>query len=71
MNFISKGRGVRDDYGQMAVYGGVDIDIKALSEAEWFWTKLGAIFLMFIEIPLSAAMDTVTLPITIPVTLSR
>jgi uncharacterized protein YceK len=65
------GHGYREDYGQMEIYGGVSIDAQALSEAKWPWEKLWGILVLTIEFPLSLVMDTVTLPVTIPVSLSR
>jgi uncharacterized protein YceK len=49
----------------------VSIDAQALSEAKWPWEKLWGILVLTIEFPLSLVMDTVTLPVTIPVSLSR
>jgi len=72
LNFwSSNGHGYREDYGQMEIYGGVSIDAQALSEAQWPWQKLWGILVLTIEFPLSLVMDTVTLPVTIPVSLSR
>jgi uncharacterized protein YceK len=72
LNFWSSdGHGYREDYGQMGIYGGVVIDAQALSEAPWPWEKLWALLVLTVEFPLSLVMDTATLPVTIPVTLSR
>jgi len=60
-----------EEIGQMRIYGGVRMDGKALSEQPWPWGKLLAILILTAEFPLSLVMDTVTLPVTIPVTLSR
>jgi uncharacterized protein YceK len=57
--------------GKMRIYGGVRMDGEALSEAPWVWQKLLTILVLTVEFPLSLVMDTVTLPVTIPVTLSR
>jgi uncharacterized protein YceK len=60
-----------EEIGQMRVYGGVRMDGRAFSEASWPWQKLLAILILTVEFPLSLVMDTITLPVTIPVTLSR
>jgi uncharacterized protein YceK len=70
-NLVPRGKGMRDDFGLVRVYGGLRIDGAVLSEAEWIWMKLWAILVMMVEMPLSFVLDTVTLPVTIPVTLSR
>ena len=57
--------------GRMRIYGGVRMDGQALSEAPWLWRKLLTLLVLTVEFPLSLVMDTVTLPVTIPVTLSR
>jgi hypothetical protein len=72
LNFMPKGENqIREEIGQMRIYGGVVIDAHALSEAEWVWRKLLTLLFLTVEFPLSLAADTATLPITIPVTLSR
>jgi uncharacterized protein YceK len=72
LNFWApEGHGDRGDLGHMRIYGGVVIDARTLSEAQWPWEKLGTILVLIIEFPLSLVMDTATLPVTIPVTLSR
>jgi uncharacterized protein YceK len=71
VNFVPPFKGSRDEFGLMRIYGGVRIDVATLSEAEWLWQKLLTILILIVELPLSFTMDTVTLPITIPVTLSR
>src|SRR5687767_13818669 len=63
--------GGREDFGQMNIYGGVRLDAKAVSEARGAWMTSLTVLAMFIEMPLSFVLDTVTLPVTIPVTLSR
>jgi len=60
-----------DEMGKMRIYGGVRLDGQAYSQAAWPWGKLLTIFVLLVEFPLSLVMDTVTLPVTIPVTLSR
>ena len=62
---------VHEEIGQMRVYGGVRLDAQALSEARWPWGKLLGILILTVEFPLSLVLDTATLPVTIPVTLSR
>ena len=57
--------------GKMRIYGGVRMDAQALGEASSPWGKLLTILVLLVEFPLSLVMDTVTLPVTIPVTLSR
>jgi len=72
MNFSPKvDSGQREEIGKMRIYGGVSIDAQTLSEAAWPWQKLLTILFLTVEFPLSLVMDTVTLPVTIPVTLSR
>ena len=71
MNFSPKfDSGQREEIGKMRVYGGVRIDAQTFSEASG-WQKLLTLLLLTVEFPLSLVMDTVTLPVTIPVTLSR
>jgi uncharacterized protein YceK len=70
MNFLPDNH-VFPGSGEKAVYGGVVYDVTGAGKAEGFWETLLVAFLLLIDLPLSAAMDTVTLPITIPVTLSR
>ncbi|HVE41519.1 MAG TPA: YceK/YidQ family lipoprotein [Planctomycetota bacterium] len=62
---------VHEDMGKMRVYGGVRLDGQALGEARWPWGKVLAILILTVEFPLSLVMDTATLPVTIPVSLSR
>ncbi len=73
MNFMEAGTpGLPESAGQKAIYGGVVIDADLISSSEWFFEKVKALFLAgLIDLPLSLVMDTITLPITIPVTLSR
>jgi uncharacterized protein YceK len=70
-NLVPRGHGMREDFGQTKIYGGLGIDAGVLGQADWVWMKLWAILLMTVEMPLSFVLDTVTLPVTIPVTLSR
>jgi uncharacterized protein YceK len=72
MNLMPKGQDqIREEIGQMRIYGGVVIDAHAYSEAEGPWRKLLTFLFLTVEFPLSLAMDTATLPITIPVSASR
>jgi uncharacterized protein YceK len=72
MNFSPKVESSqREEIGRMRIYGGVRIDAQTLSEAAWPWQKLLTLLVLTVEFPLSLVMDTVTLPVTIPVTLSR
>jgi uncharacterized protein YceK len=73
MNFMEAGTpGLPESAGQKSIYGGVVIDIDLISSSEWFFEKVKALFLAgLIDLPLSLVMDTVTLPITIPMTLNR
>jgi uncharacterized protein YceK len=72
MNFWPKvDSGQREEIGKMRVYGGVRIDAQTFSEAAGPWQKLLTLLILVVEFPLSLVMDTVTLPVTIPVTLSR
>jgi uncharacterized protein YceK len=70
MNFLPDNH-VFPDSGEKAIYGGVCYDVKGAGKAEGFWETLVVGFLLILDLPLSVAMDTVTLPITIPVTLCR
>jgi uncharacterized protein YceK len=62
---------VHEDMGKMRVYGGVRLDGQALGEARWPWGKVLAHPDPDGRISLSLVMDTATLPVTIPVSLSR
>ncbi len=71
-NFLPKdAQSTHEEMGRMRVYGGVRMDGQALSEAPWVWRKLLGLLILTVEFPLSLVMDTATLPVTIPVTLSR
>ncbi len=72
MNFMPKvERGQREELGMMRIYGGVRIDAQTLSDASWPWQKILTFLFLTVEFPLSLVLDTATLPVTIPVTLSR
>jgi uncharacterized protein YceK len=73
MNFMEAGSsGLPESAGHKSIYGGIVIDIDLISTSEWVGEKLTALFLAgLIDLPLSLVMDTVTLPVTIPMTLSR
>ena len=60
-----------EEIGQMRVYGGIRMDGQALGEAKWPWGKLLGVIILAVEFPLSLVMDTATLPVTIPVSLSK
>jgi uncharacterized protein YceK len=62
---------VHEEIGQMRVYGGIRMDGQALGEARWPWGKFLAFLVLTVEFPLSLVMDTATLPVTIPVSLSK
>jgi uncharacterized protein YceK len=70
MNFLPDNH-VFPGSGEKAIYGGVSYDVTGAGKAEGFWEALLVALLLVIDLPLSAGMDTVTLPITIPVTLCR
>jgi uncharacterized protein YceK len=73
MNFMEAGsRGLPESAGHKSIYGGVTIDVDLISSSEGFAETVTALFLAgLIDLPLSLVMDTVTLPVTIPMTLSR
>ncbi len=73
MNFMEAGSsGLPESAGHKSIYGGVVIDVDLISLADGFAETVTAVFLAgLIDLPLSLVMDTVTLPITIPMTLSR
>jgi uncharacterized protein YceK len=73
MNFMEAGStGLPESAGHKSIYGGAGIDIDLIGSAEGFAETVTALFLAgLIDLPLSLVMDTVTLPITIPMTLSR
>ena len=53
--------------GKLRIYGGLRWDIEILAEAKAGWLLL----LFVIDIPVSAAVDTLLLPLTIPYNLSK
>lgn len=73
MNFMEAGSaGLPGSAGHKSIYGGVTIDADLISSSEGFEETATALFLAgLIDLPLSLVMDTVTLPVTIPMTLSR
>lgn len=72
LNLMPESHALPKGSGEKGIYGGVVFDVDTVSAAEWPWEKLVGIFmLLFIDLPLSVVLDTATLPITIPVTLSR
>jgi uncharacterized protein YceK len=71
-NFVPKDEhSAHEEIGQMRVYGGVRLDGQALGEARWPWGKILGVLILAVEFPLSLVMDTATLPVTIPVSLSK
>ena len=73
MNFMEPGTaGLPENAGEKSIYGGIGCDIELISSSEWFWEKMKALILAgLIDLPLSFVMDTVTLPITITMTVTR
>lgn len=53
--------------GKLRIYGGLRWDIEILAEAKAGWLLL----LFVIDIPVSAAVDTLLLPLTIPYNLAK
>ena len=73
MNFMEAGStGLPESAGHKSIYGGVAIDVDLIATSEGFSETVTAVFLAgLIDLPLSLVMDTVTLLVTIPMTLSR
>jgi len=73
MNFMEEGTpGLPESAGQKSIYGGVAVDVDLISSSDWFFEKVKALLLAgLIDLPLSLVMDTLTLPVTIPMSLSR
>ncbi len=55
------------DGGKLRIYGGVRWDIEILAEAKAGWLLL----IFFIDIPISAAVDTLLLPLTVTYNLTK
>lgn len=56
------------------IYGGVQIDAQLVGKAvdgyqPWWFNVLGLLFVF--DVPLSLLADTITLPVTIPIALTR
>jgi uncharacterized protein YceK len=73
MNFMQEGApGLPESAGHKSIYGGVTIDVDLIASSQGFAETVTALFLAgLIDLPLCLVMDTVTLPVTIPMTLSR
>jgi uncharacterized protein YceK len=55
------------DGGKLRIYGGLRWDLEVLAEAKAGWLLL----LFVVDIPVSAAVDTLLLPLTIPYNLAK